>query len=261
MKMKTAYIAAILVAASILILATVPARASKTDSRIENSAKSSYVFKAFLKDDAVKVKSKDGSVTLTGTVSESSHKSMAEETVSSLPGVKSVSNQLTVTGQPASPSSDTWIGEKVRGTLLFHRSVSYVDTKVSVVNGKVTLSGMADSEAQKQLTSEYTKDVSGVTEVDNQMTVAKSPAKTPRTTGEKIDDASITTQVRLTLLFHHGTDVFDTKVSTHKGVVTLAGTAKNQAEIDLATKRVIDIHGVESVNNLMTIEAAQSSTN
>jgi osmotically-inducible protein OsmY len=42
-------------------------------------------------------------------------------------------------------------------------------------------------------------------------------------------------------LFHHGTDVFDTKVSTHKGVVTLAGTAKNQAEIDLATKRVSDI--------------------
>ena len=61
----------------------------------------------------------------------------------------------------------------------------------------------------------------------------------------------------MSLLFHHGTDVFDKKVSPHKGVVTLAGTAKNQAEIDLATKLVSDIHGVKSVNNQMTIEAAQ----
>ena len=60
----------------------------------------------------------------------------------------------------------------------------------------------------------------------------------------------------MSLLFHHGTDVFDTKVTTHKGVVTLAGTAKNQAEIDLATKRVSDIYGVKSVNNQMTIEAS-----
>ncbi len=261
MKMKAFYITAAVIAAAVLVLAVVPARASKTDTRIESTAKSSYVFKTFLKDDAIKVKVKDGIATLTGTVAESSHKSMAEETVAGLPGVTGVTNQLTVKGQPASASSDAWVGEKVRTTLLFRRSVSYVNTKVSVENGKVTLRGEADSEAQKQLTAEYAKDVSGVTEVDNQMTVAKTPAKPSRTTGEKIDDASITTQVRLTLLFHHGTDVFDTKVSTHKGVVTLSGTAKNQAEIDLATKRVVDINGVESVNNLMTIEAAQSSTN
>jgi len=44
-------------------------------------------------------------------------------------------------------------------------------------------------------------------------------------------------------------------------VVTLTGTAKNQAEIDLATKRVNDIHGVKSVDNQMTVEVLQSSTN
>ena len=63
---------------------------------------------------------------------------MAEETVASLPGVKSVNNQLSVTGSPASANSDAWIGERVRGTLLFHRSVSYVNTDVSVTDGKVT---------------------------------------------------------------------------------------------------------------------------
>ena len=257
MKIKSVYNLAVIVAAAVLFVTSIPLHASNTDDRIVSSAKDSYVFKTYLKSDAIKVQSKDGIVTLTGTVSEESHKSMAEETVSNLPGVKSVNNQLSITGSPASANSDAWIAERVRGTLLFHRSVSYLNTDVSVTDGNVTLRGTATSEAEKQLTTEYAKDVSGVKDVDNQMTVTKSPAKSHRSVGEVIDDASITTQVRMSLLFHHGTDVFDTKVSTHKGVVTLAGTAKNQAEIELATKRVSDIHGVKSVNNQMTIEASK----
>ncbi len=266
MKIKTAFnlaviTAATVIAAAIMIVATNPIQASTTDNRIASSAKDSYVFKTYLKSDEIKIHCDDGVVTLTGSVSEGSHRSMAEETVSGLPGVKSVNNQLTVNGTPVAENSDAWIGERVRGTLLFHRSVSYTNTEVSVTDGKVTLRGTASSEAQKQLTSEYAEDVSGVKDVDNKMTVEKSGSASHRSMDERIDDASITTQVRMSLLFHHGTDVFDTKVSTHKGVVTLAGTAKNQAEIDLASKRVGDVHGVRSVNNQMTVEAPRSSTN
>jgi hyperosmotically inducible periplasmic protein len=260
MKFKTKKKSVILVAAVALLLTSGTLQASKTDNRIESTAKESYVFKTYLKDDAIKIQSEDGVVTLKGTVLNESHKTMADETVMGLPGVKRVDNQLSVTSTPASANSDAWIGERVRGTLLFHRSVSYVNTSVTVTDGNVTLRGEASSEAQKQLTGEYAKDVSGVKDVENEMTVANSPGKSHRSLDEKIDDASISTQVKMSLLFHHGTDAFDTKVSTHKGIVTLHGTAKNQAEIDLATKRVNDIHGVKSVNNQMTIEAAQSST-
>lgn len=253
------YNLALLIAAVFLFVTSVPLSASQTDSRIEKSAKQSHVFKTYLKDDAIKVKSDNGTVTLTGKVSEESHKSMAEETVMSLPGVKSVNNQLSVTASPAGDFSDAWLGERVKATLLFHRSVSYLDTDVSITDGKVTLRGKASSEAQKQLTAEYAADVSGVKSVDNQMSVTTSPAKSKKTKGEKIDDASVTAQVRMSLRFRHGTDAFDTKVSTDKGVVTLTGTAKNQAEIDLATKLVNDVHGVKSVNNKMTINATPSS--
>ncbi len=258
MKIKsTLFLAAVAAwVAMLLLMGSATLNASQTDKRIENSAKKSYVYTTYLKDDAIKVKSDDGVVTLTGTVSNDSHKSMAQETVEGLPGVKSVNNQLTITGSPATANSDAWLADRVRSTLLFHRSVSYVNTNVSVTDGKVTLRGTANSEAQKQLTTEYASDVSGVKDVDNQMTVNKGSDKSHRSVGDKIDDASITTQVRMSLLFHHGTDMFDTKVSTHKGVVTLSGSAKNQAEIDLATKRVSDIHGVKSVNNQMTIETA-----
>lgn len=235
--------------------------AAKIDGKIKSSAKKSYVFKTYLKDDIVKIQSKDGVVTLTGTVADDSHKAMAEETVLGLPGVKSVDNQLKVTAPPASSGSDNWIAQRVRGTLLLHRSVSYMGTNVSVKDGIVTLRGKAPSEEQKLLTTEYAADVDGVKSVDNQMTVKTPPGKAPRSKGEQIDDASITSQVKTSLQYRNGKGASTMRVSTDKGVVTLTGTAKNQADIDLATKRVRDVHGVKDVVNQMTIEAAQSSTN
>jgi osmotically-inducible protein OsmY len=89
----------ILVAASALLLVGAPLRASQTDDRIESSAKKSYVFKHYLTGDSIKTESKNGIVTLTGTVAEESHIALASDTVSGLPGVKSVDNQLTVKGE------------------------------------------------------------------------------------------------------------------------------------------------------------------
>ncbi|HEY3932081.1 MAG TPA: BON domain-containing protein [Verrucomicrobiae bacterium] len=80
-------------AVSTILISSSPLRAADTDSRIESSAAKSYTFKTTLKDD-----SKDGVVTLTGTVADASDKSLAEDTVASLPGVQSVDNQLVVMG-------------------------------------------------------------------------------------------------------------------------------------------------------------------
>jgi osmotically-inducible protein OsmY len=179
---------------------------------------------------------------------------MAQETMASLPGVKSVDNRLEVKGAPPSANSDAWLSEKVKATLLFHRSVSASKTEVYVNEGIVTLRGEAASESQKELTTEYAKDVEGVKEVKNEMTVSKTPEMTMARVGGKIDDASITAQVKITLLFHRSTSALSTKVETNDGVVTLYGKASNAAEKDLVNKLVNDINGVKSVNNRMTIE-------
>jgi osmotically-inducible protein OsmY len=125
-----------------------------------------------------------------------------------------------------------------------------------VKDGIVTLKGEASSPAQRDLTTEFAKDVAGVKEVKNEMTVAAKPEK-PETMGENIDDASITAQVKATLLSHRSTGVLRTKVETNDGVVTLGGQARNAAEKDLVTKLVEDVHGVKSVVNNMTIEEAK----
>jgi hyperosmotically inducible periplasmic protein len=253
MKMKSSSALVLLAAISALLVTSAPLRASDTDDRIESSAKKSYVFKTYLKDDSIKTESKNGAVTLTGTVAEASHRSLAENTVESLPGVKSVDNQLKIKNASPAEHSDAWLSTKVKSTLLFHRNVSASGTDVYVKDGVVSLRGEAASEAQKELTAEYAKDVEGVKDVKNELTIAKTPAKSGETIGEKIDDASITAQVKSSLLSHRSTSALKTKVETTDGVVTLSGIAKNTAEKSLVTKLVNDINGVNSVINNMTI--------
>jgi osmotically-inducible protein OsmY len=238
-------------AAVALLALSVPAYASVMDSRIESSARQSYVFKTYLQGDDIRIQSKDSAVTLTGIVSEESHKSLARDTVAGLPGVKSVDNRLEVKGESPVKNSNAWLTTKVKTTLLFHRSVS-VGTNVQVKDGIVTLRGDADNQAQKDLTTEYVKDVEGVKDVTNDMTVTKSLKKT-ETVGENIDDASITAQVKMTLLYHRSTSALNTKVETKDGVVTLFGKAGNAAELNLATKLAKDVNGVKDVKNRMAI--------
>jgi osmotically-inducible protein OsmY len=243
-----------MVAALVFMAFSAPAHAGKTDTRIEDSAKQSYVFKTYLQNDDIKISSKDGVVTMTGTVMEESHKSLALETVSGLPGVKSVNNKLEFKGEIPAKGSDAWITAKVKTTFLFHRSVSSATTEVSTKDGIVYLRGDTTSQAKKELATEYAKDVEGVKDVMNEMTVAQTTKKAPRTIGDKVDDSSITAQVKMTLLNHRSTSALYTSVKTKNGVVTVSGTAKNSSEKSLVSKLANDIPGVKSVKNKMIIE-------
>ena len=244
-----------LIAAFAATIWTSSALANKDDdARIVAATKNSYVYRTHLKEDHIKIQSKDGVVTLKGEVASATHKDLARDTVENLPGVKGVEDQLVV--KRADEKSDSWIEFKVKSALLYHRSVSGLRTDVSVNEGVVTLGGTASSEAQKELTTEYAQDIEGVKDVKNEMKVATDLAS--RTMTETIDDASITAQVKAALLTHRSTSALKTKVTTRNGVVTLAGDARNRAEKDLVTKITNDIHGVKSVVNDMEVKEVKS---
>jgi len=260
------YPAVFVIAAATLVGTGVGCSQSGTDSRhtdnlIETSAKQSYVFRTYLKDDTINIQSKDGVATLTGTVALDSHKALAQETVAGLPGVKRVDNLIESKAERAPENSDAWISAKVKAALLFHRNVSASNTQVEVQNGIVTLRGEAASQAQKELTTEYAKDAEGVKDVKNEIKVVENPEKPAETMGETLDNASITAQVKMTLLFHRSTSMLNTTVDTKDGTVTLGGKAKNAAEKDLVTKLVNNITGVKSVINNMTIEVSVTKNN
>jgi hyperosmotically inducible protein len=252
--MKKKYRETLVLGAAALLMITGFLFAAEMDEKIESTAKNSYVFKTYLKGDDIRIQSQDGVVTLTGTVASEPHLLLAAETVADLPGVKSVDNRLEVIGGIPEKSSDAWIRMRVKTMLMLHRNLDGANTAVEVKDGLVTLQGEAGSQAEKELTAEYVKDIEGVKEVDNQMTVAEAPKAKHRSVGEYIDDSSIKSQIKLALLFHRGTNPFRAEITVRKGVVTVTGKARNAAEKELVSKRIADINGVIRIHNRMVIE-------
>ncbi len=225
---------------------------SETDRKIEEAAKASYNYRTVL-EDHVKVKANDGIVTLTGTVQDKDDKALAADTVENLPGVMGVKNEIKI--KSSYPEhSDSWIALKIRSRLLVKGNVSASATKVAVQDGVVTLTGTADNAAQKELTEVYAKEIDHVKSVKNDIVVKDKPSM-GETVGEKIDDASITTQVKFALVSHKATSALKTKVTTTDGVIVITGEASSDAEKSLVTKLAQDVRGVKSVTNAMTVKS------
>jgi len=222
-----------------------------TDRKIEDAAKGSYNYRTVL-NNSVQVSARDGVVTLTGMVNDRDDRALAEDTVENLPGVTSVRNNLAV--KSAVPEhSDAWMALKIRGRLLVKANVSATATTVAVENGVATLGGTAANLAQKELTGVYAAEVEGVKSVKNDIVVAVQP-DAGQTIGEKIDDASITTQVKYALVSHKATHALKTKVTTNDGVVVISGEAASDAEKSLVTKLAESVRGVSSVSNSMIVK-------
>ncbi len=223
-----------------------------TDGKIEDAATASYNYRTVL-EGHVTVKSNDGVVTLTGVVQDKQERDLAEDTVGNLPGVMRVDNMIEIKSD-VPEHSDGWIALKVRGQLLVKANVSAASTKVDVKDGVVTLTGTAVNIAQSDLTAIYAREVDNVKSVRNEI-VIETPAAGSSTAGEVIDDASITSQVKFSLLSHGSTSALATKVTTENSVVNISGTATSDAQKALVTKLAQDTRGVKSVVNGMTVKA------
>ena len=221
------------------------------DRKIEAAAEASYNYRTVL-EDHVKVRVAEGVVTLTGVVQDKEEKALAGDTVENLPGVVRVQNDVMVSSRYPE-RSDAWVAFKIRSRLLVKGGVSAKDTAVSVADGAVTLTGTVDNGAQKELTEIFAKEIDGVKSVQNNLVIKNQPAAA-ETMGEKIDDASITTQVKFALLSHKATSALKTKVTTTDGRIAISGEAASAAEKSLVTKLAEDARGAKSVNNTMTVK-------
>jgi hyperosmotically inducible periplasmic protein len=258
-QMKTPIIAAccLLLATPVVLLAD-----SATDRQIEDTANATYNFRTAL-DHKVKVKADDGVVVLTGKVASEEQRRIAEDTVENIPGVARVDNRVKIAGE-SREGSDAWIATKIRSRLLVKANVSLTNTKVDVRDGVVILSGKADTAAQKELTEAYVKEIDGVKSVQNDLMIVEPRSDdhvivgrdmpTGReTVGDKMDDSSITAQVKYELFSHKSTSALKTKVTTMNGRVVISGDAGSDAEKDLVTTLAKSVRGVESVDNNMTV--------
>lgn len=137
------------------------------------------------------------------------------------------------------------------------------DLKVSVHDGKATLSGKVEEGVDKDLAKQIALGVKGIKDVDNQITVQADyvpPARSSeRSYGEEIDDATITASVKSKLLWSTYTDGLGTEVDTKLGHVTLTGAADSAASKELAGRLAGNTRGVVAVDNRLTIKPARAA--
>jgi len=135
--------------------------------------------------------------------------------------------------------------------------------KVSVDNGKATLTGKVDEEVNKELAKQIALGVSGIKQVDNQLIVdgdyTPGPKNTGRSYGEMVDDASISTVVKSKLLWSKEAQGISVNVETKSGKVTLLGTADSAAAKELAGALANNTHGVVSVNNKLVVDPSNAT--
>jgi osmotically-inducible protein OsmY len=84
------------------------------------------------------------------------------------------------------------------------------------------------------------------------------PAFAAKTTGEHVDDGSITTQVKAALASEKGVPSTDINVETYKGVVLLSGFVPEKSSKDAAGKVAGGVKGVTKVHNAITVHPKTS---
>lgn len=140
------------------------------------------------------------------------------------------------------------------------------DLKVSVDDGKATLTGTVDEEVSKDLAKQVALGVSGIKSVDNQIVVqsgfvAGDTPSSERSYGQMIDDATITAAVKSKLLWSQSTQGLYTNVDTRKAEVTLKGTADSAAAKELAGRLAANTQGVNAVVNQIVVKVPAKPTN
>ncbi len=149
------------------------------DATVTASVKSRLLWNAHTDGLDIHVDTNNGKVTLTGSAATAAEKELAGHIATDTNGVVGVSNEITVSNKPEATAkvkaegaqaeqsvADSWVTSKVKSSLMFTRGVSSFDITVSTLNGVVSLQGVVDSAAERELAVRVAQDVRGVKKVD-----------------------------------------------------------------------------------------------
>ena len=116
-----------------------------------------------------------GEVQLSGFVDLSDQKAKAAEIAKQVEGVKNVANSITVKEQNESKSGasvdDNSLSGRVRSALSDNPDYKFSEVNVVAFHGTVQLSGFVDTSDQKSKAADIVKQVQGVQDVENNITV------------------------------------------------------------------------------------------
>jgi osmotically-inducible protein OsmY len=218
-----------------------------------------YATNPALEARAIDVDVEGDTVVLTGTVETPIEKALAESIARSTQGVERVDNRLkvdpelvivTATVTPtrayAQRVEDATLAARVDSMLLWNEYTDGSDIQVQAHDGKVTLSGVADTEGARERATAIARRAMGVTSVANKLRVDSNA--TAQTAPAEVDDDWIEDKVQRTFLYSMLVNSSTLDVDVKDGDVTLRGHVDSPLERQMAIQLAQDTRGVDRVD-------------
>ncbi|MFP5422071.1 MAG: BON domain-containing protein [Gammaproteobacteria bacterium] len=235
-----------------------------SEARQEGSIWTAFALNRHLNPFTIDVDVENGSAKLTGKVETDVERDLAEQIALGIEGVKKVDNQLTLDPAFEAKAStepnlsqrfdDATLVATVKSKLLWNSNTEGLDINVNADNGKVSLTGNAQTAEAKELAGRLAANTDGVRAVNNQLSVSATDSTAAKAqnaaddTAAVISDAWITSKVKSSFIYSRNLDGLDISVDTEKGMVSLSGTVLSNAEKQLAIETARNIRGVRGVD-------------
>jgi osmotically-inducible protein OsmY len=214
-----------------------------TDEQVTNNVKDALIWDIRVDETKIDVNTKDGVVTLKGSVPSHFQKTDAQAIASRIKGVTDVVNRLKV--EVPLPVSDEEIVRDIQSALARDALIEETQVGVSANRGIVTLTGTVTAYDDKTEVEDMAWRTRGVVDVVNEVKVIS-----PITRSDKEMEA----EVRNDILRNVRLTPTQIEVSVEGGVVTLSGTVDSYIKRNLAEGAVLWTPGVaDVVNNINVI--------
>jgi hyperosmotically inducible periplasmic protein len=163
-------------------------------------------------------------------------------------------------------SKDAWITGKIETIYTLNRHLNPFSINTDVENGMVHLTGMVESDIDRDLAVELARNVEGVVEVRSDLTLEPVTARQAanaaavkhdgdRSFGTWVDDATTTAAVKSKLIGNANTKGMKIDVDTRGDVVTLSGRVATTEEKALAGEIARSTGDVSDVRNQLVVDA------
>lgn len=164
--------------------------------------------------------------------------------------------------QMQSAVKDAWLDGKLESALLFNQHLNSFSIDTDVKNGVAYLSGVVESDIDRDLAGEIAESIKGVHNVENQLVIDKEKAAASRNDNEAIErkgfqaavaNATLTARIKSELLINSNTAGLSIDVDSRDGNVTLSGEVDSQQEKELAEKIADNTNGEGRVDNRLAV--------
>lgn len=234
-----------------------------SDSAITTSIKTEIGVNPHVNTFGIHIRTEDGVVTLAGRVEDQTQKQVAEDIARNTKGVVDVVNKLTIIPRTITDkdergfkqrASDKQVAAAVRSRMVYHGESKGLKIGVDVVDGHVTLTGVVNTEEQKDELGKLAANTKGAESVVNDLVVRKKKKEGfVSGLGRDMSDEYLEKKIESAILFTKRVSIREIGVEVDDGICYLTGVVDNAEQKQVAGDIAEGYKGIQEVVNALSI--------